>query len=119
MFSPSGVDMGRRLFNAVVFAAVCLGSPPASAQIYKCIAENGKITYAANPCYGEQWQRFETSSQAENLRRKADRAPATSGNRSVQESLSSESPPPDPRKPIDGTKRLESVRDLDPSPRQR
>ena len=119
MFSPSGVDMGRRLFKAVVFAAVCLGSPPAPAQIYKCIAENGKITYAANPCYGEQWQRFETSSQAENLRRKADRVPATSGNRSVQESLSSESPPPDARKQIDGTKRLESVRDLDSSPRQR
>ena len=119
MFSPSGVDMGRRLFKAMVFAAVCLGSPPAPAQIYKCVAENGKITYAANPCYGEQWQRFETSSQAENLRRKADRAPATSGNRSVQESSSSESPPPDPRKPIDGTKRLESVRDLEPSPRQR
>lgn len=112
--------MGRRLFKAVVFAAVCLGSPAAPAQIiYKCIAENGKITYAANPCYGDQWQRFETSSQAENLRRKPDRAPETSGNRSVQQSLSSESPPPDPRKPIDGTKRLESVRDLDPSPKQR
>ena len=38
--------MGRRLCKAVVFAAVCLGSPPAPAQIiYKCIAENGKITY--------------------------------------------------------------------------
>ncbi len=112
--------MGRRLCKAVVFAAVCLGSPPAPAQIiYKCVAENGKITYSANPCYGEQWQRFETSTQAENLRRKADRAPEPTGNRSVQESLSSESPPPDPRKPIDGTKRLESVRDLNPSPRQR
>ena len=111
--------MGRRLCKAVVFAAVCLGSPPAPAQIYKCVAENGKITYAANPCYGEQWQWFEMSSQAENHRRKADRASATTGNRSVQESLSSESPPLDPRKPIDGTKRLESVRDLNPSSRQR
>ena len=110
--------MGRRLSTAVVFAAVCLGSPPAPAQIYKCVAENGKITYAANPCYGEQWQRFETSTKAENHRRKADRAPEPTGNRSVQESLSSESPPPDPRKTIDGTKRLESVRDLNPSPKQ-
>jgi len=112
--------MGRTLFKAVTFAAICLGSPAAAAQIiYKCVAENGKITYAANPCYGDQWQRFETSTQAENHRRKADRAPATTGNRSVQEGLSSESPPPDPRNPIDGTKRLESVRDLNPSPRQR
>ena len=51
--------MGRRLCKAMVFAAVCLGSPPAPAQIiYKCVAEDGKITYAANPCYGEQWQRL-------------------------------------------------------------
>ena len=112
--------MGRRLSQAVVFVAVCLGSPPAAAQIYKCVAENGRVTYAANPCYGEQWQRFESSSQAEKPdRRKAARAAEPAGNRSVQESLPSESPLPDPRRPIDGTKRLEAVRDLNPSPRQR
>lgn len=111
--------MGRRLSQAVVFAAICLGSPPAPAQIYKCVAENGKVTYAENPCYGEQWQRFERSSQAENHLRKAAHVPKPAGNRSAQESPSSDSPLPDPRRPIDGTKRLESVRDLNPSPRQR
>jgi len=109
--------MDRRLSQAVVFAAFCLGSPPAPAQIYKCVAESGRVTYAANPCYGEQWQRFERSSQAENQRRKAAHAPKPAENRSVPESSSSESLP-DPRRPVDGTKRLESVRDLNPSPRQ-
>jgi len=103
----------------VVFAAVCLASSSAPAQIYKCVAESGKITYAANPCYGEQWQRFESSSYAENQRRKVDRAPERAEPRSVQESSTSESAPSDPRRPIDGTKRLESVRDLNPSRKQR
>jgi hypothetical protein len=111
--------MSWRYTQAVVFAAVCLGSPSAPAQIYKCEAENGKITYAANPCYGEHWQRFEKSSHAESRRRKAAPAPDSAGNRSVKETSSSEPPLPDPQRPIDGSKRLESIRELNPSTRQR
>lgn len=47
--------------RAHVFASLVLLVPAATFAtpvIYKCVAENGKVTYSESPCYGQSWHRF-------------------------------------------------------------
>lgn len=37
----------------------------AADPIYKCKDADGKVTYSQNPCYGENWQRFGASAEAQ------------------------------------------------------
>lgn len=39
---------------------VLLAGPVKSNPIYKCINDEGRVTYAAMPCYGERWKRMGT-----------------------------------------------------------
>ena len=44
----------RALLLAVL---VLLAWPVKSNPIYKCINNEGRVTYSAMPCYGERWRR--------------------------------------------------------------
>lgn len=54
-------DMGipamsiRALLPAVVILSA---GPVQSNPIYKCINNEGRVTYSAMPCYGERWKRM-------------------------------------------------------------
>lgn len=54
-------DMGipaisfRALLPAVF---ILLAGPVQSNPIYKCINNEGRVTYSAMPCYGERWKRM-------------------------------------------------------------
>ncbi len=39
-------------------ALACVAAPALPQPVYKCVADNGKVTYSQNPCYGEQWHRL-------------------------------------------------------------
>ena len=45
----------RALLLAVL---VLVAWPVKSNPIYKCINNEGRVTYAAMPCYGERWKRM-------------------------------------------------------------
>lgn len=47
----------RALLPAIL---VLLAGPVKSNPIYKCINDEGRVTYAAMPCYGERWKRMGT-----------------------------------------------------------
>jgi uncharacterized protein DUF4124 len=46
--------------RALLLAILTVLAPAAFAApvIYKCVADNGKVTYSESPCYGENWHRF-------------------------------------------------------------
>jgi hypothetical protein len=45
----------RALLPAVF---ILLAGPVQSNPIYKCINNEGRVTYSAMPCYGERWKRM-------------------------------------------------------------
>jgi hypothetical protein len=45
----------RALLTAVL---VLVAWPVKSNPIYKCINNEGRVTYSAMPCYGERWKRM-------------------------------------------------------------
>lgn len=45
-----------KVLTALVFALA--GAPVFAQPVYKCVADDGKVTYSQNPCYGEQWHRL-------------------------------------------------------------
>lgn len=43
---------------ALSFAFMLAVAPAVAMPVYKCVADDGKVTYSQNPCYGEQWHRL-------------------------------------------------------------
>lgn len=48
------------MFRALPVAALVLLATAGQANpIYKCVSSEGRTTYSAMPCYGEQWKRID------------------------------------------------------------
>jgi hypothetical protein len=43
-----------------IAGTVAIPALAAAPVIYKCVGNEGKVTYSESPCYGETWHRFGT-----------------------------------------------------------
>lgn len=46
------------VLTVLVLVLVSAAAPASAQPVYKCVADDGKVTYSQNPCYGEQWHRL-------------------------------------------------------------
>ena len=87
--------MDRTLWlRALIVVAIAAAAPSAHADtVYKCIGAGGKITYSQNPCYGENWQRFDARSPSPRKPQPANKktAPAAEADKGVRKASSEKS----------------------------